>query len=169
MHTLETLAKLYMDIVAGILEELKDKIVVFDFDGTMTHFYYDKLHGRLLPCRDDEVYEYSKTHNIYENARMLATMQYIFENLPTSNVYVLTRTEKTLIEKKNISILNNFKVLPENIFHVQEAHKKLDVLNMLHEKHNADIVFVEDTFKTILNAEEAMDFVHGIHISALIP
>lgn len=169
MHTPESLAKLYMSILAEFLKELKDKIVVFDFDGTMTHFYYDIPNHRLLPCRDDEVYEYSKTHNIYENARMLATMQYVFANLPIHNVYVLTRTETTLIEKKNDAILNNFNVLPENIYHVQEAHKKLDVLKAIHEKHNADIIFVEDTFKTILNAEEAMDFVHGIHISALIP
>lgn len=167
MHTPDTLAKLYIEILLSIIERLKDKIVVFDFDGTMTHFCYAE--NSLLPCRDDEIYEYSKTHNIYENARMLATVQYIISQLNTQNVYVLTRTEETLIEKKNISILNNFEILPHHIFHVQEAHKKLDVLKQLHDEHKTEIIFVEDTFKTILNAEEAMDFVRGIHISALIP
>ena len=39
---------------------------------------------------------------------------------------------------------------------------------MLHTKFGEDLIFVEDTFKTILNAEEAMPFVHGIHISEFL-
>ena len=166
MHTLNTLANMYIEQIRTIINRLQNKIVVLDFDGTMTQFRYAS--DRLLPCRDDEIYEYSKSHNIYENARMLATMQYVVSQLNPENVYVLTRTEKTLIEKKNVSILKNFNILPEHIFHVQQAHLKLEVLDMLHKKHNSDIIFIEDTFKTILEAEEAMDFVHGIHISEFI-
>ena len=166
MHTLNTLANMYIEQIRTIINRLQNQIVVLDFDGTMTQFRYAS--DRLLPCRDDEIYEYSKSHNIYENARMLATMQYVVSQLNPENVYVLTRTEKTLIENKNVSILKNFNILPKHIFHVQQAHLKLEVLDMLHKKHNSDIIFIEDTFKTILEAEEAMDFVHGIHISEFI-
>ena len=166
MKNAKTLAEMFAAHIEMILEGLKGHIVVFDFDGTMTEFRYAK--ESLLPCRDDEVYEYSMTHNIYANARMLETMKYIIANLDRERVFVLTRTETTLIDKKNEAILKNFEINAENIFHVQDANNKLAVLRNLHNEFNENIVFVEDTFKTILNAEEAMSFVKGIHISSFL-
>lgn len=166
MNRLENLAKMYMERVEMLTNGLKNHIVVFDFDGTMTDFRYAK--ESLLPCRDDEIFEYSKTKNIYENARMLETVKYIIDNLDTEKVFVLTRTETTLIEKKNIAILENFNIKAEHIYHVQDANNKLAILRKLHNEFNENIVFVEDTFKTILNAEEAMPYVKGIHISTFM-
>ena len=166
MYNVNTLASMYVSRIESILAELKGRKVVFDFDGTMTEFHYAET--SLLPCRDDEILEYSKEHNIYENARMLATMQYIIANLDPKDVFVLTRTEVTLIEKKNEAILANFQMLPEHIYHVQDANNKLAVLRNLHKEYDTNIIFVEDTFKTILNAEEAMPFVKGIHISSFL-
>jgi hypothetical protein len=80
----------------------------------------------------------------------------------------LTRTETTLIEKKNEAILKNFQMLPEHIHHVQDANNKLAVLRNLHKEYGTNIIFVEDTFKTILNAEEAMPYIKGIHISSFL-
>ena len=165
-YNLETLAKMYMERVEMLLNGLKGHIVVFDFDGTMTDFRYAE--DSLLPCRDDEIFEYSKTHNIYENARMLETVKYIINNLDKEKVFVLTRTETTLIEKKNDAILKNFNIKSENIHHVQDANNKLAILRKLHNDFGENIVFVEDTFKTILNAEEAMSYIKGIHISTFI-
>ena len=166
MRDVKILAEMFVNLIETILNGLKGHIVVFDFDGTLTEFRYAK--ESLLPCRDDEVYEYSKENNIYANARMLETMKYIIANLDKEKVFVLTRTETTLIDKKNEAILNNFEINPENIFHVQDANNKLAVLRNLHKRFNENIIFVEDTFKTILNAEEAMSFVKGIHISSFL-
>lgn len=163
---LEMIARMFAERIRNIVKGLQNQIVVFDFDGTMTEFRYSEK--SLLPCRDDEIYEYSKTNNIYKDAHMLETMKYVISHLDIEKVYVLTRTELTLIEKKNSAILNNFQILPEHIFHVQDANNKLAILRKLHKEHGKNIVFVEDTFKTILNAEEAMPFVKGIHISSFL-
>lgn len=164
--TMKDLTTMFEIRINHIIERLKGHKVVFDFDGTMTEFHYAET--SLLPCRDDEIFEYSKTHNIYANARMLATIQYVIEHLDINDVYVLTRTETTLIEKKNDAILENFNIHPDHIYHVQDANNKLAVLRNLHKEFDTNIIFVEDTFKTILNAEEAMPYVKGIHISSFM-
>lgn len=174
MLKLIILAVNFIKLALNTVKYLRGNIVVFDFDGTMTEFRYAKT--SLLPCKDAEIYEYSKTHNIYADARMLAMLQYIIERLDPNKVFVLTRTETTLIGKKNNCIYENFpSIKKENIYHVQLAEQKLDVLKSLLDKFGTDIVFVEDSFKTILNAEEAMPAmkgkpgVIGLHTSSLIP
>ena len=177
MTNLDILANSFITNLIRLKEKLSGKVLVFDMDGTMSAFQYAE--DSLLPCRDDDVYEYSKYHNIYENARALKYFQYLIEDQDPTRVFVLTRTETTLIEKKNDFIHKNFhfiesgsgKIIPfldKNIIHVQIADKKLDVLNELHEKFGEDIHFVEDTFKTILNAEEKYSFVIGHHVSDVL-
>ena len=188
MKTLNNLMNLFAANLIRIQNFLGDKVVVLDFDGTMTAFRYAEFGTRMLPCLDSQIYEHSKTHNIYagayvpqtadelekftENgehaARMLGTMQWLISNLPKERVFVLTRTELTLVDKKNEAILANFDILPENIFHVQDSNRKLDILDIIHERFGEDVFFLEDTFKTQLNAEEAMPFVHGINISEFL-
>ena len=186
--TLDSLKNLFEENLLRIQNFLSDKVVVLDFDGTMTAFRYAAFGTRMLPCLDSEIYEHSKTHNIYAGAyvpqtadelekfvnngvhaaRMLGTMQWLISNLPQERVFVLTRTELTLVDKKNEAILANFDILPENIFHVQDSNRKLDILDIIHERFGEDVYFLEDTFKTQLNAEEAMPFVHGINISEFL-
>lgn len=186
--TLDFIANLFVSNLLRHRDFLKNKVVVFDFDGTMTAFRYAPYGQRLLPCRDDEIYEYSKQHNIYADAyvpqnadeleqyaangehaaRMLAVMQWLISELPAERVFVLTRTEMTLVDKKNEAILKNFNVLPQNIYHVQDSKRKADVLDIIHERFQEDVYFVEDTFKTQLDAEETLPFVHGINISEFL-
>lgn len=186
--TLEKLMNLFASNLLRIMNFLRDKVVVLDFDGTMTAFRYAKFGTNMLPCKDSQIYEHSKTHNIYAGAyvpqtaeelemvtesgehaaRMLGTMQWLIANLPKERVFILTRTELTLIDKKNEAILKNFDVLPQNIYHVQDSNRKLDILDIIHERFGEDVYFLEDTFKTQLNAEEAMPFVHGINISEFL-
>ena len=144
----------------------EDAIYVFDFDGTLDAFKY--AIGRLLPCRDDEIEEYCKTHDLYEFVYILKTLKYIISRLNKKNVYVLTRSELTVIRSKNKAILDNFDIAKKHIIHVQNADNKLSKLRKLHKKTGKKIFFVEDSFKTILNAEECMEFVEGIHISEFI-
>lgn len=139
---------------------------VFDWDGTLTAFKYAV--GSLLPCRDDEIEEYCKTHNLYIDVYVLKTMQFIISFLDPDRVYILTRSELTVIADKNTAIGNNFNIKPDHIIHVQDAKNKLAKLRKIHEETGLDLFFTEDTFKTILDAEECLEYVKGISITEVI-
>lgn len=166
--SLESLSSAYKRKVLDTISLLKFKPAVFDFDGTLTEFKYTE--GRLLPCRDDGLYEYSKDNNLYSNVNILKTMQYTINELSPDDVYVLTVTVDTLKDKKEKCILHNFdNIKKENIVQVSSPAEKLEFLQSLYEKRQEKIIFVEDTAKTLLNAEEEFSFVQGLHISSLIP
>lgn len=154
--------------VLDIISLLMFKIVVWDFDGTMVEFNYND--DSLLPCRDDELYEYSKKGNIYKNVNPLKIVQYVIGKLEPEKQFVVTVSVDTVRDNKTKAITRKFpEIKPENIIHVNNSSEKNAVLEMLHKKTGKDIYFVEDTAKTILNAEEAMPFVKGIHISSFLP
>ena len=145
----------------------EDAAYIFDWDGTLTAFKY--AIGSLLPCRDDEVEEYCKTHNLYIDVYVLKTMQFIISFLPADRVYILTRSELTVIADKNTAINNNFNnIKPDHIIHVQNAGNKLAKLRKIHEETGLNLFFTEDTFKTILDAEECLEYVQGISITEVI-
>lgn len=158
----------WANLLLAKIERLKnhDGKIIFDVDGTLSAFKYDI--NKLLPCRDDQVNDYSKDHNFYEKARALRCMVYILKHLPKEKVYILTRTEPNLIDKKNDFINANFDVFADHIIHVYDAKNKLGVLEKLHLEDGKKVIFIEDTFKTILDAEEKFDFVIGIHISEFL-
>ena len=82
------ITNLYKQNIINKINMMKDKVVVFDFDGTLTEFKYaDKT---LLPCTEAGLHEYSKTGNIYENVHILETMRYIISQLNSNDVYILT-------------------------------------------------------------------------------
>ena len=165
--TMENILHLQEERILMILEKLKDKVVVFDFDGTLTEFHYDKTH--LLPCKDDYVKVFALTNNLYANARCLETLKFIISHLDPKNIYILTRTDDSVVDSKNDIINREFPMFtPENIFHVLTSDAKLEVLKKLHEERNENIIFVEDTFKTILDGEEKFPFVFGVHISSFL-
>lgn len=165
--SLEDLSNIYKRKVLDLISLLQFKTIVFDFDGTLTEFKYDN--NRLLPCKDNELYEYSKNNNIYEDATILKRMKYILNELDTNNVYVLTVTVDTLRNKKLNFITKNFDINPNHIIQVNDSNEKMNVLEELHKKTKKNIIFLEDTAKTLLNAEEKFNFVKGYHISSLIP
>ena len=165
--SLDDICKEYKRKVFDLISLLQNRIAVFDFDGTLTEFKYSN--GRLLPCKDDDLYEYSKEHSIYNNARLLKTMQYVVNECETDNVYILTVTVETLRESKEKIISYGFpSILKEHIIQVDNSTQKLEVLQDIHSKRNKDIIFVEDTVKTLLTAEENLPYVRGYHISSLI-
>ena len=144
---------------------------MFDFDGTLVDFKYDDKH--LLPCKDDELNEWFETNNFYNKARLIKTMGFLIDVLfpiDASEAYILTVSQPNVVAPKTERI---HEILPsiygENIFHVLSTSDKMQVLKDLHEKHEKDIIFIEDTAKTLLIAEEMFDFVTGYHISSLLP
>lgn len=165
--SLDDLSNIYKRKVLDLISLLQFKTIVFDFDGTLDEFKYTE--NKLLPCKDDDLYEYSKNNNIYENAKVLKTMQYVINEIDINNIYVLTVTVDTLKQKKLDFILKNFNIKKENIIQVANSNEKMKVLMDLYIKTNKKIIFLEDTAKTLLNAEEQFDFVKGYHISSLIP
>lgn len=152
--------------IFDLISLLQFKTAVFDFDGTLDEFKYTNT-NRLLPCKDDEIATYEG--DFYKDARMLKTMQYILNECNPNDVYIVTVSENSVIEAKNKKIYSTFPYLEKNhIFHVKNSSEKLDILKMLYEQKKKKIIFCEDTAKTLLNAEEAFDYVQGYHISSLI-
>ena len=81
----------YVKNVFALISLLKFKTVVFDFDGTLTHFDYAK--DRLLPCKENDLNEYSELNNIYENVKISLTMKYVLNELHDEDIYILTVTQ----------------------------------------------------------------------------
>ena len=163
---------LLQKIEKELLEDVENKLYVFDWDGTLTEFKYGGK--RLLPCPDHQVADYSaKGNNIYKDARVLECMKYLISKLPENQVYILTRTETTLIEMKEECIFKHYPFLQNlegHVIHVQDSNNKLNVIEKLHNATGKEVVFVEDTFKTILNAEEMIPNCMGedYHISSFL-
>ena len=167
MITLTVLTENYKKNINNLLDLLRNKVAVFDFDGTLTALQYTP--DRILPCKDAELHEYSKKYNIYHNARTLDTMKYIISNLNNENVYILTNTVDTLIDKKNSCIKCNFPYIAyDHIIHTKSGEEKIQKLRELHTKHHMKIVFVEDTLSNLYLAEENLWYVQGYHISNLL-
>lgn len=145
------------------------KVVAWDWDGTLTDFKYDE--DRLLPYADDKLQEYGEMGgNLYDERLCLSkAMTYASNELNPDLQFIITKTVDSLKDKKKSAILSHFPYIKEeNIFQVSSELEKMEVLQMLHERFNKKIIFVEDTAKTLLNAEERFDFVTGYHISNLL-
>lgn len=181
MMLLFSLSFAYAKNLRTIVSNLKksNRPIVIDWDGTCTVFAYPyyksdvdgrltpNFLGGLLPCADADVDRYSLTHDIYapNSCKIIKSMQYLIKKMSAANVYILTRTDPNVVENKNACIFRNFpSINKENVIHVLNAADKIDVLRDIGKKHNAKPVFIEDTFKTILNAEEA-DVAIGLHMS----
>lgn len=153
--------------IFDLVNILQFKLVVLDFDGTMCEFKYTN-HGRLLPCRDDDIKSYSGS--LYKNARVLKSMQFVVNECDPTNTYVLTISQDSIMEEKTRLINSTFPTIrTENIIHVKTAEEKMLFLEHLYNKYRKQIIFCEDTAKTLLNAEERFNYVQGYHISSLIP
>jgi hypothetical protein len=168
---LDELAKVYKRKVLDLITLCYNKVVVFDFDGTLVDFKYDDKH--LLPCKDDEINQWFETNNFYDKARLIKTMGFLIDVLfpiDASDAYILTVSQPNVVNPKSARIKE---ILPsihqENVFHVLSPNDKMAALKEIHEKHGKDIVFIEDTAQTLLIAEETFDFVTGYHISSLLP
>lgn len=154
--------------IEDFVRNSEGKVVVFDFDGTLTKFKYDK--DRLLPCLQNEVQQYTIAGgNIYKDVRVLKLMQYIVGQIGENNVWVLTTSYPELRERKSEIINEAFGIPLGKIIHSDNDMHKIELLKDIHNKENKKIVFVEDTVYTLMAAEDNWDFVEGFHISSLLP
>ena len=157
----------YEKNINDLIDLCRGKTLAFDFDGTMTRFQYDD--NKMLPCRDDDIEEYTKSGgNIYKNMYILKTMKYVISRLNKEDVFIVTSTVSSLRKLKNEIIFEEFGIPCERIIHTDGSLKKIEALIDLHRKIQKDILFVEDNYKILLTAEENLNFVRGYHISSLI-
>lgn len=167
-ENLEELFEQYKRNVDHFIELCQDKTVVFDFDGTLSRFQYAV--NSLLPCKDADIAEYTqKGGNIYQNIYVLKTMKYIISKINLDDVLVLTSTVPALRETKDRIIAENFNIASEKIIHTNGSKEKLEVLKEIYAQRKKQILFVEDNYKILLDAEENTDFVRAYHISSLLP
>lgn len=164
---LDSFTEKYKRRIFDLITLLRNNVAVFDFDGTLTEAHYTQ--DRILPCRDDDIQEYCKTHNLYENVRIPETMQYIINGLDPEKVYILTVSQESVEQNKLEAIHKGFPTIKDShVIQVPDSAFKMLALEIIKSKHNQNIVFVEDTLKTLLTAEETFDFVKGVHISSLL-
>jgi hypothetical protein len=168
---MDILVESYKRKVMELISLCKYKVVVFDFDGVLTEFKYAK--DSLLPCRDDELNAWHENNDCYKDCQISKTMKFILDILypfGTDEAYILSVSLPNVRGPKLERIKKEFPVFKEeNIYQVENADAKMSVLQQIYDKHGKEIVFIEDTAKTLLNAEEAFPFVRGYHISSLIP
>lgn len=67
-----------------------------------------------------------------------------------------------------LCVTENFDVSPEKIIHTNGSKEKLKILEEIHAKRKK-ILFVEDNYKILLDAEENLNFVRGFHTSSFLP
>lgn len=163
---LHQLADEYITNIKNLANLVQNKVVVFDFDGVMVKFKYAE--NKLLPCKYDDFDNYCKHNSFYDNAQAVKTIQYIAGLLNPDDIYVLTVSADTVKTSKTNKILSSFNIKPSHIIHVSEPCKKNAELKKIYEKTKKEIVFLEDTDRTLINAEDAFDFVKGYHISSLL-
>lgn len=165
---LNQLSKLYEQRVNNIIQRLQGKTVVLDFDGVLTEFKYTE--NGLLPCKEVELYEYSKNNNLYENVYISKSMQYILDKVNVEDIWVLTSSRETLINNKEHIIKTYFPMIKLNqVIHTENAKAKIIKLKEIYEITQKEITFIEDMAPTLTDAEETYEFVRGLHITSLIP
>ena len=75
-------------------------------------------------------------------------MKYIIKHLDVNNIYILTRTEPTLIDKKNVCIQKEFPMFKrEHILHVYKAEEKVLELEKLKNRYHKLPIFIADQRK----------------------
>lgn len=143
-----------------MLENLKEKYVFFDVDGTLSEYRFkEKLYGGKCPELGCQSLEDLLFSNLFENARPLKTMQNVISNLPPEKVFILgTIVTNNEINQKYKWIEENYpNIKKENIIFISSTMLKPDVIIEYAKKLNVNIkdtVFVDDRLDVLRKAEE---------------
>lgn len=143
-----------------MLENLKEKYVFFDVDGTLSEYRFrDKLYGGRCPelgCQSLEDYLFS---DLFYKARPIKTMQNIISKLNPEKIFVLgTIVTNNEINQKYKWIEENYSnIKKENIIFISSTMLKPEVIIEYAKKLNINIkdtVFVDDRLDVLRKAEE---------------
>ena len=143
-----------------MIENLKDKYVFFDVDGTLSEYRYkDRLYGGGCSEFGCQSLEDLLFNDLFYKARPLKTMQRVIENLDSNKILILgaviTNTE---IEQKYKWLSEYYpNVKRENVFFICSTLLKPEVIIEYCKHYNIDIkqtVFVDDRIDVLRKAEE---------------
>lgn len=151
-------------------ESYDDVILVADYDGASIEANYqleeindvDYFESSILPCKNDDLDEFSVNNNIYKNIRTLETTKFFAGLFSKNNLYFLTRTDANVKEFKETAILKEFDVYRDHIIHVKKSDYKVTELELLYEEKTKNgekvlILLLEDELSMCLKAEEALN------------
>lgn len=150
--------------LSKIREMLKDPraVLVFDLDGVLSAFEYgERLHNI---CTAAEWHDYIATHDPYQYARPLTTMQrFISEYCDPERVFVCSRAGKLEIEKKKAFITKNYPIDASHIYAVKNNKDKVKILEQIHNKYFSDldpkwIIMIDDTTEVLDNIQETSGY-----------
>lgn len=143
-----------------MIENLKDKYVFFDVDGTLSEYRYkDRLYGggcSELGCQSLEDLLFN---DLFYKAKPLKIMQRVIENLDSNKILILgTVTTNTEIEQKYKWLSEHYpNVKRENVFFICSTLLKPEVIIEYCKHYNIDkkqTVFVDDRIDVLRKAEE---------------
>lgn len=143
-----------------MLENLKEKYVFFDVDGTLSEYRFkDQLYGGRCPELGCQSLEDLLFSDLFLNARPLKTMQNVISNLNPEKVFVLgTIVTNNEINQKYKWIEENYpSIKKENIIFISSTMLKPDVIIEYAKKLNinvSDAAFVDDRLDVLRKAEE---------------
>ena len=143
-----------------MLENLKEKYVFFDVDGTLSEYRFkDQLYGGRCPELGCQSLEDLLFSNLFLNVRPLKTMQNVISNLDPDKVFVLgTIVTNNEINQKYKWIEENYpNIKKDNIIFISSTMLKPDVIIEYAKKLNinvSDTVFVDDRLDVLRKAEE---------------
>ena len=141
-------------------ENLKNKYVFFDVDGTLAEYRYDnKIYGGRCSELGCQSLEDLLFNNLFYTARPLKTMQKVVEKLESNKIFVLgaiaTNNE---IEQKYLWLKENYpKIRKENMFFICSTMLKPEVIMECCKHFNIDIkdvAFIDDRLDVLRKAEE---------------
>lgn len=150
-----------------LAEQMKDYLVVFDIDGTLCRFKYTDGDS-LLPCNNDDLSKYlSYANNMYTYAEPIKSMQYLINRLDSSKVMTLSTAVPMAVLLK-IDWLEKYypNILPSNRFWTKCDEDKLKVLQKLSKDNK--VLFIDDSYKTLLFIEENDKSIKLMHTSMFI-
>ena len=150
-----------------LAEQMEDYLVVFGIDGTLCRFKYTG-EDSLLPCNNEDLSKYlSYASNMYAYAEPIKSMQYLVNKLDPSKVMTLSTAVPMAVLLK-IDWLEKYypNILPSNTLWTKYDEDKLKVLQKLSKDNK--VLFIDDSYKTLLFIEENDKSIKLMHTSMFI-
>lgn len=144
----------------NILEQLKDKIVLFDFDGVLCTYRADKLKTHV--SEDEYLRRFIGDKDVYYASWAPETVKNIVSKLNPDNVYVLSDMAHTFeLRKKTEFIGKEYpSIKPENILFTRSNYKGIVIDEMYNQRifgegySKSDIILIDDQLDVIQLVEE---------------
>lgn len=161
---------LNMAVVTNVLDELKNKYVFLDVDGTLSEYRFNNhVNGR--DCLGGQSLRELLFENVFLSNRPLETMMRIIQTLDSDKLFTLGAfcTNYELMQKYEWLGMYYPSIPKDHYIFICSSDLKVLVLEEYSKKFNidrCDIVIIDDRHKTIQDAEQA-GFI-GYHVTSFV-